>query len=119
MSFSSSSGSGILSYMESEVTITWQVEQAQDPPQAPIHEKLERVWERWGGDGTNEPSISRSFAWAMSRRLSPSATSKVCSSPSLSTNVTWRLYSGQQSLCQFQAINQSYSSPAFGLSKCP
>lgn len=35
MSFSSSSGSGILSYMSLDSTMTWQVEQAQDPPHAP------------------------------------------------------------------------------------
>ncbi len=35
MSFSSSSGSGIFSYISSDSTMTWQVEQAQDPPQAP------------------------------------------------------------------------------------
>lgn len=35
MSFSSSSGSGILSKYSSSRTITWQVEQAQEPPHAP------------------------------------------------------------------------------------
>jgi hypothetical protein len=35
ISFSSSSGSGILSYRSGSSTITWQVEQAQEPPQAP------------------------------------------------------------------------------------
>lgn len=46
MSFSSSSGSGILSYRSSFCTMTWHVEQAQDPPHAPgtgrkcqLHEK--------------------------------------------------------------------------------
>src|ERR1700679_1982809 len=37
MSFSSSSGSGILSYIASSSTITWHVEQAQEPPQAPLY----------------------------------------------------------------------------------
>ena len=36
MSFSSSSGSSIFSYISSDSTMTWQVEQAQDPPHAPI-----------------------------------------------------------------------------------
>ncbi len=35
MSFSSSSGSGILSYISGSSTVIWQVEQAQEPPQAP------------------------------------------------------------------------------------
>jgi hypothetical protein len=71
MSFSSSSGSSILLYMSSEETMTWHVEQAHDPPQA--------------------PSISRSLACAMSSRLLPSATSNVCDCPSLSMNVTCSL----------------------------
>ena len=37
------------------------------------------------------PSISRSSAWAMSIRLSPAATSKLCSAPSLSMKVTCNL----------------------------
>lgn len=36
MSFSSSDGSGILSYISSSSTMTWQVEHAAEPPQAPI-----------------------------------------------------------------------------------
>ena len=36
MSFSSSSGSDIRSYSFSSSTMTWHVEHAQDPPQAPI-----------------------------------------------------------------------------------
>ena len=39
-------------------------------------------------DGHQLPSISRSCSCAMSSRLSPEATSYVCSSPSLSMNVT-------------------------------
>lgn len=35
MSFSSSSGSSILSYMASSSTMMWQVEHAHEPPQAP------------------------------------------------------------------------------------
>ena len=58
MSFSSSSGSGILLYMDISSTMTWHVEQAHEPPQA--------------------PSISKSCACAMSRRLSPAATVKGC-----------------------------------------
>lgn len=36
MSFSSSSGSSILSYMASSSTMMWQVEHAHEPPQAPM-----------------------------------------------------------------------------------
>src|ERR1700753_490547 len=71
MSFSSSDGSGIISYIPGSVMITWQVEQAQLPPQA--------------------PSTSRSYACAMSSRLAPSATSNVCDLPALSIKVTLRL----------------------------
>jgi hypothetical protein len=35
MSFSSSEGSAIFSYIASSSTMTWHVEQAADPPQAP------------------------------------------------------------------------------------
>lgn len=39
----------------------------------------------------SKPSISRSSACAMSIRLSPAETSKVCSAPSLSMKVTCNL----------------------------
>lgn len=42
--------------------------------------------------GFGIPSISISSDCAISSRLSPFATSKVCSSPSLSMNVTLSLY---------------------------
>ena len=54
--------------------MTWQVEQAHEPPHA--------------------PSISRSLACAMSSRLSPSLTVKVWWVLSLSTMVTWRSWPG-------------------------
>ena len=69
------------------------------------------------------PSISKSFAWAISSRLSPLATSNVCSSPSLSINVTCnlclelyqQLYASAPDILEGQA----HSSPGFGGSRCP
>lgn len=67
ISFSSSSGSGILSYMLWSAMMTWQVEHAAEPPQA--------------------PSTSRSYSWAISSRLSPGLTRKVLGFSSLSMKV--------------------------------
>lgn len=76
MSFSSSSGSGILSYMSLSSTMTWQVEHAHDPPHAP--KLIARQPRKFVGSGHSDPSvpsISRSSDCAMSSRLSPLATS--------------------------------------------
>lgn len=94
MSFSSSSASGMRSKNSSSLTMTWQVEQAQEPPHAPRrgHSSATaqggRARGQIGSGGENSPSISRSFAWAMSRRLSPSLTASLTSVPSFSTKVT-------------------------------
>lgn len=77
ISFSSSLGSGMRSYISSFSTMTWQVEQAADPPQAPV--RIGRVSDMplpppLYPSRPDLPSISRSFACAMSRRLSPAAT---------------------------------------------
>lgn len=44
MSFSSSDGSSILSKVSGSSTITWHVEQAQDPPHAPIRVIMSDIW---------------------------------------------------------------------------
>lgn len=44
MSFSSFDGSSILSKVSGSSTITWQVEQAQDPPHAPIPGIKSAIW---------------------------------------------------------------------------
>lgn len=44
MSFSSSDGSSILSKVSGSSTITWHVEQAQDPPHAPVPEIMSDIW---------------------------------------------------------------------------
>ena len=91
ISFSSSSGSDILSYSSFDSTMTWHVEQAQEPPHAPITNLAMTDKTRVQADYS--PSISRSSDCAISKRLSPSATSNVLSWPSLSINVTLILYS--------------------------
>ena len=91
MSFSSSVASGILSYNSSDSTITWQVEQAQEPPHAPVEIMVSPPPVRLGTCGSNIPSISKSLACAMSSRLAPLETSNLCWSPSLSTKVTCSL----------------------------
>lgn len=102
MSFSSSLASGILSYISSDSTTTWQVEQAQEPPQAPIHRDGQPRYSMdaaispalaagSSADISDSPSISMSLACAMSSKLSPLETSNVYLSPSLSMNVTWSL----------------------------
>ena len=96
ISLSCSPGSSIPLYIEEEVTITWQVLQAHSPSQAPVstaRQYVELSTESWG----NAPSISRCWARATSRRLAPSATSKVCESPTLLMKVTWRLLRGRSS----------------------
>lgn len=102
MSFSSSEGSSILSNMSGSSTITWQVEQAQEPPQAPIRRFVSHMHHGHGyfNARLDIPSISRSLACAISSRLSPSATCNFTSLPSLSTNVTLILLpkSGQSCL---------------------
>lgn len=70
ISFSSSSGSSILSYISSDSTMTWQVEQAQDPPQAPV-QSCKRGLPALISSGYESPSISRSSDCAISNRLSP------------------------------------------------
>lgn len=90
ISFSSSEGSSILSNISGSSTITWQVEQAQDPPQAPIF-KIQLAYPCFVDNMPSDldiPSISRSFACAMSSRLSPSDTCNSTFVPSLSMNVT-------------------------------
>lgn len=59
----------------------------------------ERILREGRGEREGGPSISRSSAWAMSIRLSPAATSKLCWAPSLSMKVTCNL--GLVSDCVF------------------
>mmetsp|Transcript_584 Transcript_584/g.1096 ORF Transcript_584/g.1096 Transcript_584/m.1096 type:complete len:212 (-) Transcript_584:188-823(-) len=83
MSSSSSSGSSSISYWSSSSIITWHVEHAKEPSQA--------------------PSSSMSFICAISRRFFPTGACISYSSPSLSTKTT-RIFSasGSSSWCWCQ-----------------
>ena len=79
--------------------ITWHVEQASEPSQAPVESSKQKGWAIFKRAPQNkkrsklrEPSSSMSFWWAASSIDMPIGTWMVFSTPSLSTKVTEILY---------------------------